>query len=412
MDDAKAEKQRKPWREALVAGGAAAVIVVLLGLRVVPMTRERPEFAEGGDHLKYVYMAEHGPWGFHIAPFCWRVGLPLIARTLPFGIQTNFMLVTFASLWATGIATYWLARAFGKQPAMAMFAMLTVFGVGWATKYAVFDFWLPDPLVLAIVTLALCCILTRRDVALAVLLALGVLVKESVIFAAPLWWTMPRAEGVTTRRSSAWGALAILPAAAILIGLRAAIPAWNADAQYVQSLPPRLTEVDRGRTSYEYSEQLQRISWQRVRDASVRFLETAHSYSVGSLGVLPLVLPFFAVRQNARLFARLLPFLLLVYAQLLLATDTQRLLVLALPGVMLLSLNGLDALVRRCGTKAAAWLPLPALVIAWNLWEAGRMAGPSWVEACIVAGYVHALWTWSLAESKRARRDSNARPTV
>jgi hypothetical protein len=388
-----------------VAGGVAAAIVVLLCLRVVPMTREQPGFAEAGDHHKYVYMAEEGPWAFHVAPFCWRIGVPLVARVLPFGIQTNFMLITFASLWGAGVGMYWLGQVFGKSWAAGMFGMLAFFGVGWATKYAVFDFWLPDPAAVAIVTLAACCVLTRRAAAFATLLALGVLVKESVIFVAPLWWTLPQTGDGPYGQRLVRGVFAVLPAAVILVGLRMAIPAKNHDAEYVRSLSPRLTEVDEGRTSYAYSEQLQRISWQRVKDVSVRFLETVHSYSVGSLGVLPLALPFFAMRRNARLLLRLLPFLVLVYAQLLLATDTQRLLVLALPAVLLMTLNGWEALVQRCGTGAAVWLPLPALLIGLNLWKADRIAGPSWVEACVLAAYAGAVW----AAGRWRQRDADGR---
>ncbi|HVP13219.1 MAG TPA: hypothetical protein VMV94_18740, partial [Phycisphaerae bacterium] len=113
-----------------------------------------------------------------------------MAKVLPFKTQTNFLVITFASLWATGLGMYWLARALGKSRVLAMFAMLTFFSVGWATKYAVFDFWLPDPAALAITTLAMCCLLTRRPAAFAVLLVLGALVKESVLFVAPLWLTL------------------------------------------------------------------------------------------------------------------------------------------------------------------------------------------------------------------------------
>jgi hypothetical protein len=356
------------------------------------MTVDHPAFTRAGDHHKYVYMAEHGVWDFHVAPFCWRIGEPLIARVLPFGIQSNFRVITLASLWLTGIAMYMMVRAFGGGRAVSTFAMLAFFGVGWATKYAVFDFWLPDPAALAIATLAMWSVLTRRDAAFAVLLTLGVMVKESVLFVALLYWTLPPAAGDRLGRLVR-GLIAVLPAVIVLMGLRMTIPAMNHDAGYISSLPPRLTEVDENRTSYTYSEQLSRISWQRVRDVSVRFLETAHSYTVGSFGVLVLVLPLFALRRNARLLVRLSPLLILVYFQLLLATDTQRLLVLGLPAVMLMAVSGVDGLARR-GISVVAMLPLPLLVIGMNLWKADRMAGPSWMEACLVGGYLVTVWWW------------------
>jgi hypothetical protein len=357
------------------------------------LTPAHPDYAHPWDHHKYVYMAEHGVGRFHIAPFCWRIGVPMAAGMLPFDIAWNFRTVTALSLWVAALAMYWLARASGKPPATAMFAMLTLLGVGWATKYLLFDFWLPDAAALAIVTLAVGCILTGRDWQFAVLLALGALIKESTIFVAPLYWTLPRAE--TGRGGRLMRGIAVaLPAVTILIGLRFAIPARNHDPDYVKALPRELSQVDQGRTSYQYTEQIQRVSWSRVRDVSARWAEAVHSYSVGALGVLPLVLPFFAGRRNARLLVRLSPFLLLVYGQLLFATDTQRLLALALPAVLLMTMNGLEGLSQRCRTAAAMFLPLPILLIAMNLWQADRMAGPSWMETCIVAVYLAAVWLW------------------
>jgi hypothetical protein len=364
------------------------------------MTLEAPGFARAGDHHKYVYMADRGPLDFHVAPFCWRPGLPALVRLLPFGSQRGFFLVTCLALGASGVAMYYLARAAGKDVTLSWAGMLIFFGSGWATKYPLFNFWLPDPVVLLLVVWLMRLVLLRREAAFAALLAAAIFVKESAAFAAPLWLTWGDLRLAWPRRLVR-GIAVMLPAAGLFILLRATIVAKNVERDYVGSLPARLTEVDEGRTSYDYGEQFRRISWQRLGDVSARTLESVHSYSVGSFGVLPVVLPFLALGLNFRVLVRLSPLLILVYAQLFLATDTQRLLVMALPALTLMALNGLEALGRGWRLRPVEVLALPACIVALNAWKCGRMAGPSWAEACILLAW---LVTMLVLRAWRERR--------
>ncbi len=386
----------------LIPCGIAAVVVAALALRVQPMIQPHPSYLMLGDHHKYAYMAENGPLSFHVAPFCWRPGLPAVVRALPFDTQTGFGFLTILILWANGVVVYYLTRATGRGAAVSLFAMLTFLATGWATKYPLFNFWLPDPAALLLVTLIVLCAYTDRLFAGALLLAVGVLLKESVLFAGPLLLTVP-CLGPSRRRQLLKGAAAVAPAAALLLAMRFAVPARNNDPAYMMGLPQHLTEVDEGRTSYDYVEQLQRVSGNRWRDLNCRTLESVHSYTVGSFGVLPLCLALAAPRRNARLLWRASPFLLLVYMQLLVATDTQRLLVLAMPIVVLMAVNGLEALVRGWRLSVVGTLAFPATIIAMNLWRSVRMAGPSIAEGETLAGLFLVLWLMTVWRRKVSR---------
>lgn len=377
--------------EFLIPCGIAAAVVALLALRVPAMDQQSASYDRAGDHHKYVFMAENGPFSFNVAPFCWRPGLPALARALPFPTQTSFRLLTLLSLWATGIAIYYLARATGRGAVASLFGMLIFLATGWATKYPLLDFWLPDSASLLLVTLVILCAFTNRLLAGALLLAAGVLLKESVLFAGLLFLTVSCLEQ-SWRRRVFKGAATIAPAILVLLAMRLAVPAQNDDAAYMLGLPQYLTEVDEGRTSYDYVEQLQRVSGSRWRDVSLRPLESIHSYTIGAFGVLPLILALAAPTRNLRLMARASPFLALVYLQLLVATDTQRLVVLAMPVVILMALNGLEAIVRGRRLGLVSVLTFPVAIIALNTWHADRMAGPSIVEGELLAGVFLALW--------------------
>lgn len=375
----------------LIPCGIAAVVVAGLALRVHPMDEKHPGYEKLDDHHKYVFMAENGPFSFHVAPFCWRPGMPALVRALPFDTQTGFRILTVASLWGTAVAFFYLARAVECGVATALFAVLTFLSTGWATKYPLLDFWLPDAAALLLVTLVVLCAFTNRFALGTVLLVVGVLFKESVLFAGLLFLTVPL-PAASWRRRLLKGAVLLAPAAATLLALRLAIPARNDDAAYLRGLPQRLTEVDRGRASYDYAEQVKRVAGDRWRDVSLNTLESIHSYTVGSFGVLPVCLALAAPRRNLRLLARTSPFIALTYLQLLVATDTQRLLVLATPIVILMALNGLEVLLGRWRLSAVGMLLLPVAVIVLNLWEADRIAGPSKIEGAITVALMLSLW--------------------
>lgn len=109
------------------------------------------------------------------------------------------------------------------------------------------------------------------------------------------------------------GALLIAPAVFVTAALRLAIPHSN---DY--SLAEALTTTLQLRA--------QRGDWNLYR------------FTLGTFGPL-LIVPLLAPRANWRIVRPLLPFVALVYAQTLVATDTERLLIVACPLLILLVLN-------------------------------------------------------------------------
>ncbi len=43
---------------------------------------------------------------------------PLLAKISPFDIQTNFLMLAFAGVWLTGVAIYYMAKAFSFSKAL------------------------------------------------------------------------------------------------------------------------------------------------------------------------------------------------------------------------------------------------------------------------------------------------------
>ena len=88
-----------------------------------PLFYGYPNWKEGYDYKVYLLMGESGiscnvPPAQPEPPFCWRIMIPLLVKILPFDIQMNFLILVFAGVWLTGVAIYYMAKAFNFSKAL------------------------------------------------------------------------------------------------------------------------------------------------------------------------------------------------------------------------------------------------------------------------------------------------------
>jgi hypothetical protein len=295
---------------------------------------------------------------------------PGLARVLPGSLTFGFQVVAFVSLWLTGAVAYAIGRRLGFGRAIALAGMFLFYSLGWAVKFNLHDFWLSDPPAFLFAALAILCLLDRRDLAFAGCLVVGVLAKESVIFVAPLAYTL-RAAAPFDRRALIRAAGLAMPAILVLGAIRLAIPSYNADAAYRTSLP-RAVQPATGKTpSYTLPKLLRSTLALRKHE----WPQTA-AKALSAFGLLPLLLPFAGGRRTLSLLARLSPFLILCFAQLLFAGNTQRVVVFAFPAVIAMAMSGASRLVEHGGIPAVGLLALAAAEFALALiWPTEWMPG-------------------------------------
>lgn len=353
------------WQEfSLVVCVTISLTFVLL-LTTEVMTYEHPAFARPYDHHLYIQMATV-PFRFHSAPFCWRILVPLLAGIMPFGLEYNFLILSFIGIAATGVTVYYLVKATGSSKMFAFIGLLLFFSFGWAVEMVMYDFWLPDAMSFLFITLGIYFAYTKNDMGFLLSLAVGVLVKESVIFVAPLYYTLNTKRIVNTKLMARTVMLTGL-AIAILISLRFMIPATN---------------------DYSYYSRFREVGLQRLNSIS---LSTLKDWSAGTYGELALLLPLFSLKKNVRHFLRFTPFFLLIYSQLFFAVNTQRLLVIGFPAIILLSLNGLQYLQRAMNVHPNVFLPLSLLMYAVNLIYRS-FSSPFGIQAIIFVLYLALLF--------------------
>lgn len=341
------ELDRGGRREFLLVAGIAFLITATVALRTELITRNHPDFTKPADHHFYITMATEKPFSSRYAAFCWRVANPMMARLLPFDLELSFLTIAFTSIAFTGVVIYYIARSYGFHRAYALTGMFIFFSLGWAAKSSLKVFWLPDALSFLFITLCIYCVLTKKDVYFLVLLASGVLVKETVLFVAPLYYSL-NARRTVEPKLALQSLLLLVPALVVLIAVRICIPPENA---------------------YSYWNYLLGYGLPRILNMSG---EALYIYSVGTFGLAVIILPFFSPRQNLRLMLRFSPLLVMVYIQILIADryfpgNAQRLLVVAFPAVILLALKGVEALSQRLHLNTTDFLLLPLYLLGSNL---------------------------------------------
>jgi hypothetical protein len=338
-------------------------------------------------------MASNNPFGFHVAPFCWRVGTPLLAKALPFDVERSFFIISFLSVWMTGVVVFYLARRFALSRWAALSGMLLFFTLGYAARANLYNLWKPDPLAFLVITLAIYCIASRKDWQYALLLAVGVAVKESVLFVVPLYYTL-NAEKPLDHRLALRTLLLALPSALVFIALRSFIPMRNEDIAYIGSLPVTLTQVQLGSSTYDLGRLWNEIGVPRLQSVSV---DALLGYTVGTFGVVAATLPLFSVRRNISIFIRFLPFLLLVFAQVLFATNVERLLVFGFPAIIIMGLTGAEAVAKTLRVKDWTLSIVLGGLIVVSLTRMWPFIVPPSYEALLFLIYLAGCFSWRVA---------------
>jgi hypothetical protein len=379
-------------------GAAAALVALAANVAVIAWALgappHRPRDVRELDHRRYIAMAEAPPGravaaGAAERPFCYRVLVPAVVRVLAGGdsarLHVAFWGTTMLFLWAFLFALFAWLREQGLSALEALAGVALAGLTPGAVRWYAYQYWMPDPACLLLVTLGLVLARRRKGPLLALVSVAGFLTRETFALV-PLWATLrwTREDGLFRglRRS----ALSFAPGLLAWVAVRAAIvPAG-------------------GSTLAEAAAEMLAFRARHLLDNQLYFA------SLGSFGVLvPLVL----LRGRARL-ARALrtryedaALLAAAYASLAFANNTDRLLVYALPVLLPPALRSAAGLWPR----AASGLVAAVLAQAWF-----HAVTPGWGSAGLslyqpvrwsVVGVCGLLLVWGALRLRRANAYSS-----
>jgi hypothetical protein len=208
---------RQRPRGTALAGVICLIVVVLVDLLL------HHEHGVSGDEPFYVRMADH-PDGAHTFPYAYRVALPWLVHTLPFSHAASFRLIAWSALGLSGATLFALLRDFDVEPQLSLGLALGTLLSPTLLVALLRHGRSVDPLSMLVVTLGVLCIIRRHRLALALVLAAGMAVKETTAFLVPFAYAV-WAERLVDRRAAADTALVALAPFSVLVLLRAALSA-------------------------------------------------------------------------------------------------------------------------------------------------------------------------------------------
>lgn len=322
------------------------IVVILIIIRVLTpiLAPPNPEFFRPDDHTHYINMAKE-PFKpkVAIAPFCYRILTPLIAWLLPFDLVVNFSIILFASFYLTGIILYYLLRDYFCK--IISFTGIILFYSLSGINYYFYNIWLPDPLTYVFIVLCFWAIKDSKLKIYSLSLVLGVLTKEIVLFTIPVFLISEYFEN-NNKYSNKKDyyikvLLIILPTLIVFIIVRLIIipdPIWG----------------------YDYSYLIQAVGIERRWKKVVRYDLTFFFYcTISTWGILICLFPIFNDESTFIRWIRTYGIsMCLIYCQLLIATDIERLLVAGFYPMILLTLSGMDNLNSKRNFKRILFLIL------------------------------------------------------
>ncbi len=366
----------------------AVFCVLVTALAVPAVTMSHSGFLEPIDRHKYIFMVEHGPAALGIPPFCYRVGMPFLVGLLPWSTQLGFQIVTSLGLILSAVSIFAIAETLAGDRRAAWVAM----GLFFACRFLVFanliDFWLGDTFTMGLI-LAACAAALRGRWLLASLCALGAgTCRESALLVGPLIfaWMAPR-EGwkPAVRVGAILMVLTLIP----MMITRVSVPNRAQDSAHVQALPAILFQDPANRMIAPKSlpAKVQDVLSHRLsnlgKDAPLRYI-------FFPLGVCGLALSLVGPWRRALLWG--VPALAMAYGQLLLGTDTERLVAYAAPVFIVVAAVGLSGAQVLSGKFAVAcFVPWLGLVMLGAL-RKGGMSLVAWEVACATVLIVVALF--------------------
>ena len=140
------------------------------------------------DHWYYIRMSKDitSIFKYEIeAPFCYRPLIPFIAWILPFDPQVTYYLISFISIYFTGILLYYTLRLYFNRK-LSVIGLLIFCSVDIIDD-SFYNIYMMDAPVFLFMMICFYAILTSNNKVYCVSLLIGVLIKETILFTIPVF---------------------------------------------------------------------------------------------------------------------------------------------------------------------------------------------------------------------------------
>jgi len=342
-------QNKEVYLEFVVVTLIIAFYLTVIVLTISPLVPSHPDFANPTwDHHMYIEMAKNPIVVFKQtinAPYCYRILMPILCWLMPFDLTLNFQILTMLCLFFTGLILYIILKEFYSK--ILSLAGLTLFySSHWTARFLIFDFWLTDSMAFFFILLCFFAIVKSNIMLYCVSLFLGVLSKEIVLFTIPVLliseYMNINQKSIFNKRYVLRCLYAVLPGFILYIAIRLIIRQPN--SEYISIFPFDLREINK----------------------FILTLSNPIYYYIYTFSTWGIICSTFPLLNRKSILLKWLKqygvFIGLIYCQLLIATDNERILIAGFFPIILLTVSGME---RVCIKKNISQLYFMALCIIY-----------------------------------------------
>ena len=335
------------------------MLIIVIYLSVIMLTTpslvpSHPDFANPTwDHHWYIEMANSPIVVFKEtinAPYCYRILMPFLIWLMPFDLTLNFQILTMSCLLSSGLILYIILKE-SYSKILSLAGLTLFYSFNWTARFLIYDFWLVDSMAFLFLLLCFLAIVKSNIMLYSVSLFLGVLSKEIMLFTIPVLLIseyMKINERSNFKKCYVLRCLyAILPGIIIYIVIRIIIRQPNSG--YISLFPFDLGEIN-------------------------RFILTLSNpvyyyfYTLSTWGIICTIFPL--VNKKSILLTWLKQygvFIGLIYCQLLIAADNERILIAGFFPVIFLTVSGIERVSIKKNINQSYFMALCIISFVMNI---------------------------------------------
>jgi hypothetical protein len=235
----------------------------------------------------------------------------------------------------TGFFIFKIGQKIFNDVILAYALMFAYFSISFGSKFVIYDYWLPDAFAFLLITAGIYSILIKNDLVFFIVLIVGAMTKESVLFLIPTYYTFNAAKLFDLNTLKRIIILSFIPLLIFSL-IRILIQPLNDDPNYLSNIPPQLKIVHFDESTYNFNYLITKIGMKRLNEFSIHFLYKITLY----VFLIHFIFAFIDWDAFKKFFIKFLPLIFLAYLQIFFAINEERLVIVAFVPIIMLSIFG------------------------------------------------------------------------
>lgn len=328
----------------LFAFGYSFLLLTLLLLFTHLLNESHPLFYGKWQHFYYLKVAEN-PFTYNYPPYCWRIFEPILVNILPFSFPVSFLMTTAFSILFSGFLIFLITEHLLNDIFYGLLSITLFYSFVFTVRYNLIEFIGVDALANLFLLLGIYAILKNNKSLFIFVLLLGIFTKETILFLLPFGITFDLLNTTSKKeifqKINFW-VLVIVFATIIFISLRISIQS-SEEYSFLKLLKEGIY--------YRLQSFLGNISTFNKKFFFFKYpslvaLINIYRLTFGVWGILFLSIFFNKIPENKIKYSFLI-LLLTAYAQIFVAGDNERLVAVAFPSVIILSIFAIKHLINN-----------------------------------------------------------------